>query len=379
MPNGSARILIVAPGGIGDRGGIGRLVTSVIQGWETSGAAPRYQVVDPYGPKILAIAPFYFAWALLRIVWYASRGEIRLLHVHMADKGSAVRKGIIVYLGKWLSVPVILHLHAANLHGFVGWLPAIGRGLFVHMLARADLVVVLGEFWRRLVVEELSVPVERVRILHNAVYGPPEIPVRDAAGPCRLVFLGRIDASKGLPELLEALASERLVGLDWQARVAGLGAIETFQRRAAALGLADRVRISDWVPEHEARRLLAEADVFVLPSHHEGLSMAMLEALAFGLAVIATPVGATEEAVVDGVSGLLVPPGDVAALAEALARVISDRRLRERLQREARRRFEEHFEVTQHCRSLESLYAEVGAGPRGTGSTDRADAVGATF
>src|SRR4051794_28231398 len=111
-------VFVVAPTGLRDRGGIGRLLTAIERAWHASGSAPPHRVVDSYGPRVLALSPIYFARALLQIVWYARRGRIRLLHVHMANGGSVVRKGIIVHLGAQLRLPVILHLHANDLDEF---------------------------------------------------------------------------------------------------------------------------------------------------------------------------------------------------------------------------------------------------------------------
>ena len=136
-----------------------------------------------------------------------------------------------------------------------------------------------------------------------------------AAGPPHLVFLGHLSARKGVPELLEALASPALAALPWRATLAGGGPVDEFRARAAALGLADRVAFPGWIDQPAASALCAAADILVLPSHAEGLAMSVLEGLAHGLAVVATPVGAHAEVIEPEQSGLLVPPGDVAALA----------------------------------------------------------------
>ena len=356
---GTPAVLIVTPGGLRQRGGIGRGVSTIVRWWRESGRNPPLRVVDPYGPGILSIAPFYFARALLEILRSARRGRVALLHVQMASWGSVVRKGIIVHLGARLGLPVVLHIRGGDFDAFYRRLPAVGQRLLRCTLERADRVVVLGEHWRRVLVEQIGVTPSRVRVLPNAVAGPQDVPRRDGPDPCRLLFLGRLEPAKGFPELLDALADPRLARLDWSARAAGEGPVRALRRRAAALGLAGRLEISGWVPESEARRLLAESDVLVLPSHFEGLSLAVLEALAFGLAVVSTPVGALGDAVIDGVSGLQVPVGDRRALAVALARLIEDRPLRAALQAGARQRYRQSFDIAQHGRRLERLYREV--------------------
>ena len=127
-----------------------------------------------------------------------------------------------------------------------------------------------------------------------------------------------------MPELLEALASPALTALPWRTTLAGGGPVDEYRARAAALGLAERVAFLGWIDQPQASALCAGADVLVLPSHAEGLALSVLEGLSHGLAVVATPVGAHAEVIEPGKSGLFHPPGDVAALAAALGRVIGD-------------------------------------------------------
>ena len=106
--------------------------------------------------------------------------------------------------------------------------------------------------------------------------------------------------------------------------LAGNGETQRLRARVNELGLQDVVEIREWVEPAERDRLLAAAHAFVLPSHAEGLPMSMLEAMAWGLAPICTPVGSIPEHVVDGANGLLVTPGDVAQLAAAIERLVSN-------------------------------------------------------
>ena len=180
-----------------------------------------------------------------------------------------------------------------------------------------------------------------------------------ARDPAHLVFLGYLSARKGIPELLEAFASPAMAALPWRATLAGGGPVDEFQAHAAALGLSDRVAFPGWIDQSAASALCAVADVLVLPSHAEGLAMSVLEGLAHGLAVVATPVGAHAEVIEPERSGLLTPPGDIAALSAALARVIADPALRERLRAGARQCFLDRYDARSHAMRLARLHLEL--------------------
>jgi len=352
-------VFVVVPGGVGARGGIGRLVTMTVRHWRAAQLQPALRVIDPYGRALSPLTALYLLRALAQIGWNARRHRIALVHIHMAARGSAVRKGLIIRLAARLGVPIVLHLHGSRMDEFHAGLPGWGRRLLRRTLASADRIVVPGEYWRRLLVDAVGIDAGVVHVVTNAVAGPPDVAPRRPESPCELLFLGRLSARKGLPELLQALAHADLAALPWRLRVAGDGDAPAFAERAAALGIAQRVEFLGWVPEERVPGLLARADVFVLPSHHEGLSMAMLEAMAHGCAVVTTPVGATLDAVADGTSALLVPAGDIERLAGALRRVIVEPALRAALQGAARRRWREGFDIDAHCRRLAALYREI--------------------
>lgn len=175
---------------------------------------------------------------------------------------------------------------------------------------------------------------------------------RDAADPVVLLSVGRAVPKKGYDDLLEALA--RLPAtLSWRlVHIGGGPLLPSLRRRAAALGLADRI---DWLgpqPQDTVLRHYRRADLFVLASRiaadgdRDGLPNVLMEAQSQGLAVVSTRVSGVPELVVDGTTGVLVPPGDAAALAEALAGLIADPARRAALGEAGRARVRKDFDMT---------------------------------
>jgi glycosyltransferase involved in cell wall biosynthesis len=188
--------------------------------------------------------------------------------------------------------------------------------------------------WLHELVLSWGVPAERVSVLPNPAPLLPPGPERDelrrsfGLDGATLAFAGRLTAQKSLGVALAALAQVDGVELV----LAGDGAErDGLERRAAELGVAGRVRFLGAQPRERALGLLRAADASILSSSWENFPHAVVEALAAGTPVISTATGGVAEVVADGVNGLLVPPGDSAALAAAIRRYFADDELRSRL------------------------------------------------
>lgn len=355
------RVLYVTPGGAAGRGGMGRFARYVARAAAERPDGPDLRMLDSYGPGPFWQMPGYFLVASLRLTWLCLTRQIDVVHLHLAMNGSVLRKLVLAVLARWSGRPVLLHVHGSDFHLFADALPPWARRLMVGEMARAARVVAIGTVWRDYLVERLGLPAARVEVIHNGVPLPEPVARRPDGTVCTILSLGQLGPRKGTPELLAALGT--LTGRPWRAVIAGDGEVEASRATAAGLGLAERITIPGWVGEAEAKRLLAEADIFVLPSRTEGLPVALLEAMAAGLAVISTPVGAIPGVVHDGQDGVLVPPGSVKELTAALAALLDDASLRERLGQAARQRIIAGFTIEATTRRLFALYGETAGFP----------------
>src|SRR5260221_2030910 len=142
-PKSLPPVVIVTAGGVEHGGGIGRVIGYMIDGWAGAPDAPRWRVLDTRGRRVDLAAPFRFAGALVALLMAAFQRP--LLHVHIAGRGSTVRKVIIVHWAKLLGLRVALHLHDYNYRGFCDALPGWAFGVVRSAFRRADLVIVLGQ------------------------------------------------------------------------------------------------------------------------------------------------------------------------------------------------------------------------------------------
>jgi glycosyltransferase involved in cell wall biosynthesis len=368
-------VLVLCPGGLEHGGGIGRQMSYFLGHLPRAAETPTYRVIDTRGPWFLGsarwripLSALYLVAAALRIAGAGIAGQPSLLHVNITGRGSTMRKLALTAIARAVALPYVLHIHdydyAADVRARGGLMQRLVQGMFV----AAAQIITLGAEAERTLRAALALPDAPVLVLPNAVPDPhpaPRAPATGAAAePAHLVFLGYLSARKGVPELLGALASPALAALPWRATLAGGGPVDEFRARAAALGLADRVAFLGWIDQPAASALCAAADILVLPSHAEGLAMSVLEGLAHGLAVVATPVGAHAEVIEPEQSGLLVPPGDVAALSAALRRVIGNPGLRERLRAGARQRFLDRYDVRSYAAHMARLHVGLLGGRR---------------
>lgn len=244
------------------------------------------------------------------------------------------------------------------------WMSAAQARREAAIASRADAVVAVSRAAAEALVRA-GASEARVRVIPNGIpSGPPSWrPLQEADGVPLILFVGRLDPAKGLPDLLAAVRMLREQGEVVRLQVQGDGREEEMIREAIARPpLAGYARL---VHRDEVDAAAPRSDrspcVFVLPSRYEGFGVVLLEAMRLGLPIVATRAGGIPEVVRDGVDGLLVPPGDARALAEAIARVLSEPDLRERLASSGRTRADGFTEESM-CAAWGTLYAELCAG-----------------
>ncbi|MBB2838127.1 UNVERIFIED_ORG: glycosyltransferase involved in cell wall biosynthesis [Rhizobium etli] len=351
------------PGGCENGGGIGRLVGYIIETAKETGA--KHFVTDTRGARWSKLtSPARLVGAVLTMAKDRIVAPDRIHHIHIAGRGSTSRKLILTEAARLLGCCHILHLHDYDYAGDFAQRSPRQQRLIRRMFQNADRVVALGQRDRATLTTLLGVDERRAVVAHNCVPDPGTHNICGGGTPL-IVFLGRLSERKGVTELLSALNNPLMKELRWRAVLAGDGPVEHYRRLADAMTLSDRVEMPGWLDAGEARALCARADILVLPSHAEGLAMAVLEGLSHGLAVVTTRVGAHEEVITDGETGIFVPVGDQNALAAALAKLVSDRELCIRLSVQGRAHYVNNFSMMVYMRSLEKLYETVSAKHQG--------------
>jgi glycosyltransferase involved in cell wall biosynthesis len=292
-----------------------------------------------------------FAWEML-----VARPAV--VHLHTASYGSFARKSVLAWVSRWARVPVVLHVHGAAFREFYRGMPPFLQRYVRATLQGADAVIALGETWQE-ALRQIA-PGARIAVVPNAVSPRTAVDPPGPGGPVRVLFLGEIEDRKGAFLLLDAWRRLSDEGQPLRAELvmAGGGAVAQARAQVEALGIADQVQLPGFVAPEQVESLLSGSHVLVLPSRSEGQPMAVLEAMAHGLCVVATRVGGVPD-LIDDESGILVPPDDEDALVGALRGVLMDAQERARLGAGAMARVRERFDVDRTWRELDALYEEL--------------------
>lgn len=293
-----------------------------------------------------AIRPDRDVRALANLVKALAAWRPDLLHAHTAKSGLLAR-----LVAATRSLPCVYTPHAWP---FLDGVPRMHQQAYLRIEQAAGRlpasVINVCRYEERVALERGVGVARRHFVVHNGVPDvPDDLRADPRRQPPRLVVVARFERQKDHITLLRGLPS--LHTREWQLDLVGDGPTRSACERAvASAGLSDRVRFLGEV--HDVATRLAGAQVLILPSRWEAMPLTLLEAMRAGLPVVATDVGGVGEAVVDGVTGLLVPRGEVMTLAAALARLVDDPELRVRLGAAGRARYEARF-------SLPAMVAET--------------------
>jgi glycosyltransferase involved in cell wall biosynthesis len=295
---------------------------------------------------------FYFAEAIA-VFAEMRRRELRHVHVHFANPGADVAMLAARFGGgdwRW----------SLTLHGPAEFFEVKGNRL-AEKLASAAFVACASDWSRS---QAMSLVEADVWPRFQVVRGGVDATVwrrgadpADARERVEILNVGRLAPVKGQALLIEAIAQLRERGIDAHCRIVGDGPERAvLQRRIDELGLADWVELTGAVGQDRIRELYEQADVFALPSFREGLPFVLIEALAMELGVVATRIMGIPELVTDGASGMLVTPGRVDELTDALAQLARDPARRRELGANGRAAVERDYSLSRLAREMSALF-----------------------
>lgn len=310
-------VLYIGPAYKDHRGGIGAVLSVYASHIRPFKFIRTYSYGNPLQKAAVYIgAVFTLVWKLI------TDRDIRIVHIHSASRGSFLRKSVMVMIARLFRKKVIIHIHGAEFHLFYEEARRY-RWFLQFILRRADMVICLSDRWKDFFSGHFRL--KKLAIVKNVMEEPltPASPYKKGQR-INLLFLGAVGDRKGIFDLLEVLRLKNGLRDRVTLTIGGNGEIERLNRSIIDYRLGDHVQYAGWVKNGSKNELLHQCDVYVLPSYNEGLPISILEAMAYGKAVISTTVGGIPEIVRPGYNGWLFEPGDKTALGKILEDALAD-------------------------------------------------------
>jgi len=254
---------------------------------------------------------------------------------------------------KWLKKKIVIHFHSFSPDTTIN---GSHSNLYKYIFSNADAVIVLSNYWKEVVDSKYNLG-DKIRVIYNPC--PRVDNTKSNTKKKQILYAGTLNQRKGYADLIKSFSSIALKYPDWNIVLAGNGETDKAKRLSVQYGIEKQVRLLGWVDGDRKELAYKESSVFCLPSYAEGFPMAVLDAWAYGLPVITTPVGGIPDIAKDGENMLLFNPGDIDKLSACLESVISDEKLRERLSDESNRLSAKMFNINTITAQVGKLYEEL--------------------
>lgn len=330
------------------RGGITSVIKTHQQGQQWTEFNCRW--IETHIDTGLLAAVWYFLKSYIQYFFYLPKAKI--IHLHISEPGSAMRKLLYFIPAYLLKKKTIVHFHAfspdTTINGNSQW-------IYRFIFCRAIKVVVLSDTWKDVVYNTFKIGNIKV------IYNPCSAIVNNTLYAKRkhILYAGAINKRKGYSDMIRAFAKIADRNKDWYIVFAGNGEIEYGKAIAKELDIEDRCLFLGWVNGDLKDKAFKEASIFCLPSYAEGFPMAVLDAWAYGLPVITTPVGGILDIAINNENLLLFDAGDIDELASCMERLISDKDLYEKIHKASIHFANGRFSMSEINRQIGELYKSM--------------------
>lgn len=343
-----AKVLVVATSRK-TRGGI----TSVIKAHEKGGQWDKYHCrwIETHRDGGFLRKLLYVLCAFTQYLCLLPKNDI--VHIHIGEAPSALRKIAFMAYARLWKKKTIVHFHSFSPDTTIK-----GRYNFLYhyLFTRADKVIVLSEYWKNEVTS--FVPGADIEILYNPC--TTEVTIKDdVIKESYIFYAGTISQRKGYADMIKAFSLIAEKHPDWKIVFAGNGEIEQGQKLAEHCNVQGQTKWLGWVNGEAKDLAFRKASVFCLPSYAEGFSMAVLDAWAYGLPVITTPVGGIPDVANDGENMLLFQPGDCRKLSQCMQLMIENDELRNSISSESKKLASTKFNINTINRQLADIYCRL--------------------
>lgn len=324
-------------------------IASVVNGYRDQGIKDADIIfVESYidGSKIAKLIKAFKGYIEYRKV--LRKEKVDLVHIHSSFGPSFYRKRPFINHAFKKRIPIINHIHGAEFDKFYLDASDSKKRKIKSCYLKCDKLIALSDEWRGRL--SLIVPEDRISVISNYT-NIPDIEVNNSNN---ILFLGEIGRRKGCFDIPKIL--DQVKDIEYSMVMAGNGEEATREIRTM---VDDRVSFPGWVRGEEKDKLLRSAGIFLFPSYNEGVPMAVLEAMGYGLSVVTTNVGGIPTVISNEENGFLVDPGDTEGFSNVLRKLLQDAELRNEIGRKAREHVMNNYSYSSHCEKIYELYLSI--------------------
>lgn len=277
-----------------------------------------------------------------------------IVHIHTADYGTEKRKRIFARLTKLFGKKLIVHLHSSGPEYSIG---GKYRDLYEYSFTHADRVILLSQIWSEEAKKAFHLPPEKMEVLYNPC--PTVTPSQPREREKYILFAGTLTHRKGYDDLIKAFAQIATKFPDWRLKLAGNGEIDKGHELAKEYGIENQVEFLGWINGTDKDQAFRHASIYCLPSYSEGFPMGVLDAWAYHLPVVTTPVGGIPDIAIDRENLLLFNSGNISQLSQKLHMLMSDETLCNQLSIESAHLASDNFSIETITNHLDNIYKSI--------------------
>ena len=336
------------------KGGISTVVDSYLSWgkWENI----RISYVPTYIEKNILIKIAFYFIHLLEIIGKCMCSKIDIIHVHMAERGSFYRKAIILYFCRRRGIKTVIHHHGAEFIEFYNNCSQARKKWIDKVLTAADINIVLSYYQKNRM--ELYFPKATFRVIYNSVSEDSENLY--CSESTNVLFVGRLGKRKGVYDLLQAIKElDPVLPATIKLCLCGDGDIAGVKAWIKREAIESRIKFIGWCNKAELQCAYHNTMLFILPSYHEGLPMAPLEAMSCGIPCIGSNVDAIPEVINNGDNGLLITPGNVSEIKTALFMLIKNESFRKKMGERGYECVKDRFLIKNRVLELKKIYVTL--------------------
>lgn len=294
---------------------------------------------------------FYFKIILVLLI----NTHIKVVHILSAEKGSFLRKAILLNLSKLFGKKVIINFHSGSSNLFFNDSFIVFKSFIKRVLNKADIILVLSTQWKESISKKCDN--QNIEVLYNPVILKDLNEKITSPDEINVLFMGRIGLRKGAYDIVKAV--KLLQNPNIKVDMYGDGEVDNLRALVLSENLSSTIRVNGWISGEKVSESYKNADIFILPSYDEGLPMSILEAMSYGLPVVSTKIGGIPDQIIDGVNGYLINAGNIEHLADKINTLANDPNLRREMGRKGHDIIRNKFDKKIIVNQLISLYARL--------------------